>query len=162
MFFFSLFALQTNFVRVEAKHAKPGEQEDSEKNSSLEQDLASAEPANESSVAFPQPTYISQLKIWNGTFSDDNFFMILLRPLPLLLSPVVRRSLTLIILNKNIALLSFVQQTVFVFLCYGMQTVWLSKKNKVLCDLLCLTLTQMTLRLGTVMFIDNIYHRIQL
>ncbi|CAL1694911.1 unnamed protein product [Somion occarium] len=50
------------------------------------------------------PRWTSQLKIYNGTFSDENLFKIFLRPFPFLLSPV----------------------TVFLFLVHGMQTVWLS------------------------------------
>lgn len=60
-----------------------------EKSSDLEEDAPSSELRSGSSEMLPKPTYLSQLKIWNGTFSDDNFFKILLQPLPLLLSPVV-------------------------------------------------------------------------
>ncbi len=35
------------------------------------------------------PSYVSQLKIWNGSFSNQSFFKIFLRPIPLLFSPVV-------------------------------------------------------------------------
>ena len=38
----------------------------------------------------PSPkTYISQLRIWNGTYSQANILKIFLRPFPFLLSPVV-------------------------------------------------------------------------
>ncbi|KAF8079194.1 MFS general substrate transporter [Lyophyllum atratum] len=50
------------------------------------------------------PSYLSQLKIWNGTFSNVSLFKIFTRPFPFLLSPV----------------------TWFIFLVHGMQTVWLS------------------------------------
>ncbi|KAF5375213.1 hypothetical protein D9758_000497 [Tetrapyrgos nigripes] len=49
-------------------------------------------------------TFLSQLKLWHGTFSDDSLFKIFLRPFPFVLSPV----------------------TVYIFLVHGMQTVWLS------------------------------------
>lgn len=50
------------------------------------------------------PSYLSQLKIWNGTFSDDPLWKVMGRPLPFTCSPV----------------------TVFLFLSHGMQTAWLS------------------------------------
>ena len=38
----------------------------------------------------PSPkTYVSQLRIWNGIYSQDNILKIFLRPFPFLLSPVV-------------------------------------------------------------------------
>ena len=45
-----------------------------------------------SSLEKPKPspkTYVSQLKIWNGTYSQSNILKIFLRPFPFLLSPVV-------------------------------------------------------------------------
>ena len=36
------------------------------------------------------PTFISQLKVYNGTYSEQNVWKIFLRPLPFVLSPVVR------------------------------------------------------------------------
>ncbi|RDB19503.1 Protein HOL1 [Hypsizygus marmoreus] len=53
---------------------------------------------------YQDPSYRSQLRIWNGTFSNASLFRIFLRPFPFLLSPV----------------------TWFIFLVHGMQTVWLS------------------------------------
>ncbi|KAM5538316.1 hypothetical protein V8D89_007918 [Ganoderma adspersum] len=61
---------------------------------SVDRDAPSANP----------PTFLSQLKIYNGTFTDDSVWKIFFRPLPFILSPV----------------------TWFVFLAYSMQTVWLS------------------------------------
>ncbi|KAJ8701902.1 hypothetical protein PTI98_000655 [Pleurotus ostreatus] len=53
----------------------------------------------------PRPaTYISQLSLWHGTFTDVNILKIFLRPFPFLLSPI----------------------TYFIFLVHGLQTVWLS------------------------------------
>ena len=37
-----------------------------------------------------QATFFSQLKIYNGTFSDERLWSIFFRPFPLILSPVVR------------------------------------------------------------------------
>ncbi|OJT13961.1 Protein HOL1 [Trametes pubescens] len=74
-------------------------------NGSLEKVAAASDV--ESVDASPQPTmpsYLSQLRIWNGTFTDVSMWKIFLRPFPFLLSPV----------------------TYFVFLSHGMQTVWLS------------------------------------
>ena len=45
-----------------------------------------------SSLEKPKPspkTYVSQLKIWNGIYSQTNVLKIFLRPFPFLLSPVV-------------------------------------------------------------------------
>ncbi|KAI0370107.1 MFS general substrate transporter [Pilatotrama ljubarskyi] len=50
------------------------------------------------------PSYVSQLKLGNGTFTNESLWKIFLRPFPFLLSPV----------------------TYFLFLSHGMQTVWLS------------------------------------
>lgn len=60
--------------------------EKGEKSSSVAVDAASIEHQNFGSP----PKWTSQLKIYNGTFSKENFFKIFLRPLPFLLSPVVR------------------------------------------------------------------------
>ncbi|KAJ8472878.1 hypothetical protein ONZ45_g16499 [Pleurotus djamor] len=49
-------------------------------------------------------SYRSQLKLWNGTFTEESPFKIFLKPFPFLLSPI----------------------TFFIFLVHGMQTVWLS------------------------------------
>ncbi|RDX44299.1 MFS general substrate transporter [Lentinus brumalis] len=52
----------------------------------------------------PPPGYISGLKIWHGTYTNENVLRIFLRQFTFILSPV----------------------TWFVFLTYGMQTVWLT------------------------------------
>ncbi|KAI0066696.1 MFS general substrate transporter [Artomyces pyxidatus] len=57
-----------------------------------------------SSTTPPAPSYLSQLRIWHGTFSDEPLWRLIMRPLPFLCSPV----------------------TVFLFLSHGMQTAWLS------------------------------------
>ena len=47
------------------------------------------------SVGKPLPsskTYVSQLKIWNGIYSQDNILKIFLSPFPFLLSPAVGHS----------------------------------------------------------------------
>ena len=44
------------------------------------------------SIGSPIPSpksYVSQLRIWNGIYSQDNILKIFLRPFPFLLSPVV-------------------------------------------------------------------------
>jgi len=80
---------------------------ETEKSGSLELEKV-ASSADVSTVeqhnTLPLPSYWSQLKVWNGTFSDESLWKIFLRPIPFLFSPV----------------------TLFVFLVYGMQTVWLS------------------------------------
>ena len=37
-----------------------------------------------------QPSFLSQLKVYNGTFCEESVWKIFLRPFPFLLSPVVR------------------------------------------------------------------------
>lgn len=47
----------------------------------------------QSSLAAPMPakrSYLASLRVWNGTFSNDNLLRIFLRPFPFLFSPVVR------------------------------------------------------------------------
>ncbi|THV06474.1 MFS general substrate transporter [Dendrothele bispora CBS 962.96] len=73
---------------------------DNEKTSVDEHSISAA---SENNVTH-KPSYLSQLKIWHGTFSDESLFKIFLRPFPFLLSPV----------------------TIYIFLVHGMQTVWLS------------------------------------
>ncbi|KAL4250309.1 MFS transporter superfamily protein [Abortiporus biennis] len=70
----------------------------------LEKTSASSEEITSIELLVPPPSFISQLKIWNGTFSNQNFFTIFLRPIPFVFSPV----------------------TIFIFFVHGMQTVWLS------------------------------------
>lgn len=36
------------------------------------------------------PSFLSSLKVYNGTFSDESVWKTFLRPFPFLLSPVVR------------------------------------------------------------------------
>ena len=62
--------------------------------SSLEKNPADAEveSVGKSSPAHPAPhNYISSLRVWNGTFTEESIWTIFLRPFPFLLSPVVRR-----------------------------------------------------------------------
>lgn len=42
------------------------------------------------STSQPKPSYLSQLKVWNGTFSDEPLWKLVMRPLPFMCSPVVR------------------------------------------------------------------------
>ena len=48
----------------------------------------------EPSVSSPNPpSFLSQLKVYNGTFSRESIWKIFLRPLPFMLSPVVRTTI---------------------------------------------------------------------
>ncbi|KAF8899280.1 MFS general substrate transporter [Infundibulicybe gibba] len=71
-------------------------------NGSSDKDTSASERAVSPSIK--RPTYVSQLKIWSGTYSNVNLIKLFLRPFPFLFSPV----------------------TWFIFLVHGMQTVWLS------------------------------------
>ena len=83
---------QTTFDREAAiKRQKTKQDVDS---SSLEKNLADAEveSVGKSSPAHSaRQSFISTLRIWNGTFTDESIWTIFLRPFPFLLSPVVRR-----------------------------------------------------------------------
>ncbi|KAI0801478.1 MFS general substrate transporter [Fomes fomentarius] len=73
--------------------------------SSVEKSLSEVDVESDDHASqIPQPTYISQLKVWHGTFTDESLWRTFLRPFPFLLSPV----------------------TWFLFLAHGLQTVWLS------------------------------------
>ncbi|OBZ68455.1 hypothetical protein A0H81_11484 [Grifola frondosa] len=93
------FVPETTFDRTTALSTA-----ESDKSSSLEKVSSSVEIESIERARSTPPSYLSQLKLWNGRFSDESFGEILLRPLPFLCSPV----------------------TLFVFLSHGMQTVWLS------------------------------------
>ncbi|EMD31134.1 hypothetical protein CERSUDRAFT_100685 [Gelatoporia subvermispora B] len=98
------FVPETTYRRAAPQSAKIIDA-DSDKGSSLEKVPSEKEIDTESmGRSMRAPSYLSTLKIWHGTFTDESFWKILLRPVPLLLSPV----------------------TWFIFLSYSMQTVWLS------------------------------------
>ncbi|PIL27048.1 MFS general substrate transporter [Ganoderma sinense ZZ0214-1] len=63
------------------------------------------------------PSFLSHLKIYNGTFSDESLWKIFVRPFPFLLSPV----------------------TWFMFLSYSLPTVWFAVTN--LCSSTIFTIT---------------------
>jgi len=101
---------ETTFHRPSTSNETPtpetaSESDDTEKGRpSLKESSSALQEEATPSLAVSPPSYISQLRIWNGTFSNENLLKIFLRPFPFLFSPV----------------------TYFVFLVYGMQTVWLS------------------------------------
>ena len=78
---------QTTFNREEALRLarKPESDKNSVEKSGAEVEIESVER----SVYPPPPSYVSTLKIWNGTFTDESLWKIFLRPIPFLLSPVV-------------------------------------------------------------------------
>ncbi|KAI0756085.1 MFS general substrate transporter [Daedaleopsis nitida] len=99
-----LFVPETTFDREEAvRRLKKCVNDESSMKKSMSED-ADVESVDRSSQTPSPPSYISQLKVWHGTFTDESIFKIFLRPFPFLLSPV----------------------TWFLFLTHGMQTVWLS------------------------------------
>ena len=51
----------------------------------------------------PPPSYLSTLKLWHGTFTDESIWKIFLRPFPFLLSPVV---CPIQLVDKNVKLTS--------------------------------------------------------
>ncbi|KAF9055995.1 MFS general substrate transporter [Panaeolus papilionaceus] len=92
------FVPETTYIRKPANSSLSSDKESRDK-ASLEGPQSDAE----SSVPM-RKTYLSQLKIYNGTFTAASIFRLFMRPFPFLLSPVFW----------------------FLFLCFGMQTVWLS------------------------------------
>ncbi|KAA1471601.1 MFS general substrate transporter [Dentipellis sp. KUC8613] len=100
------FVPETTYDRPKPDTKKMEEKEEMslEKRSLEKQESSVEEQSSDVRSIAPAPSYISQLRIWNGTFSDQPLWRIVLRPLPLLCSPV----------------------TSFLFLSHGMQTAWLS------------------------------------
>jgi len=94
---------ETTYKRAGARGAERNS-ESAEKQSTSEKDSSSFEEDAPVAGNFTRRSYLSQLKIWNGTYSDEKITKIFLRPFPFILSPV----------------------TWFLFCVYGMQTVWLS------------------------------------
>ena len=87
---------QTTFDR-EAAIKRQKMKQDNVDTSSLEKNPADAEveSVGKPSPAHPPPqSYISSLRVWNGTFTDESIWTIFLRPFPFLLSPVVRHPIS--------------------------------------------------------------------
>ncbi|RDX44305.1 MFS general substrate transporter [Lentinus brumalis] len=98
-----LFVPETTFHR--AKAIRPTKEQTSDR-SSMEKSLSETDIQVVERELDPLalPGYISGLKIWHGTYTNENLLKIFLRQFTFVLSPVAW----------------------FVFLTYGMQTVWLS------------------------------------
>ena len=62
------------------------------------------------------PTFSSQLRIYNGTFSEESLWRISLRPFPFLLSPVVRVHMPRIVSASR--LIVFARLTDMVYVLY--------------------------------------------
>ncbi|KAF9486341.1 MFS general substrate transporter [Pholiota conissans] len=73
-------------------------------NISEKQSLEDMKSSLSEDVLPPHKSYLSQLKIYNGTYTNVSIFKLFFRPFPFLLSPI----------------------TWFIFVSHGMQTVWLS------------------------------------
>ncbi|KAI0652733.1 MFS general substrate transporter [Trametes meyenii] len=102
VFFFVPEAL-TTYKREEATNKL--KRENSDDDTSIEKAIDAGDVESvDASTQSQSPSYLSQLKLWHGTFTDESLWKIALRPFPFLLSPV----------------------TYFLFLTHGMQTVWLS------------------------------------
>ena len=74
---------QTTYIRVNQEGLILG---------NTEPEKGNLKDKSPSSFEKPKPnlkTYVSQLKIWNGIYSQTNVLKIFLRPFPFLLSPVV-------------------------------------------------------------------------
>ncbi|KAL0575809.1 hypothetical protein V5O48_006163 [Marasmius crinis-equi] len=101
------FVPETTYTRVTTplpKASVSDENTEGEKQSLDKSEGSSTNEVQSRPTAPVGESYISQLKIWHGTFTDVSLVKIFLRPFPFLLSPV----------------------TWFIFLVHGMQTVWLS------------------------------------
>ncbi|KAF8963907.1 MFS general substrate transporter [Flammula alnicola] len=96
VFLVFFFVPETTYLRevvtVSGKNAEKHSLEDSKSS------------ASDEIVVPSRKSYLSQLKIYNGTFSNISILKLFFRPFPFLLSPI----------------------TWFIFLSHGMQTVWLS------------------------------------
>jgi len=78
--------LQTTYHRSSTGDNAKAKQDNNDKASTEEKESISASSENNT---LKKPSYLSQLKIWHGTFSDESIVKIFLRPFPFLLSPVV-------------------------------------------------------------------------
>ncbi|KAI0673992.1 MFS general substrate transporter [Trametes maxima] len=97
------FVPETTYKREEVTNKS--KRENSDDSASIEKAIETGDVESVDASTQPEPpSYLSQLKIWHGTFTDESLWKIALRPFPFLLSPV----------------------TYFLFLTHGMQTVWLS------------------------------------
>ena len=76
------------------------EESTSTTNDSEERDLEDKSlPSVEKPI--PRKTYVSQLKIWNGIYSQANILKIFLRPFPFILSPLVSHLFLLKFFKKS-------------------------------------------------------------
>ncbi|KAF4611520.1 hypothetical protein D9613_004113 [Agrocybe pediades] len=97
IFLVFFFVHETTYIRQEKSSDKTSKE-------SEKQSVEDAKSSTDDVVVPPRKSFISQLAVWNGTFTDASLFKLFLRPFPFLLSPV----------------------TWFIFLSHGLQTVWLS------------------------------------
>ncbi len=86
---------QTTYHRqvptIQTKKRNQDEDEGASDKESIEKHSRSPGDVEIHNVPSPEPpTFLSQLKIYNGTFTDESVWKIFLRPFPLILSPVVR------------------------------------------------------------------------
>ncbi|KAI0352232.1 MFS general substrate transporter [Trametes cingulata] len=96
------FVPETTFKREDVMQSLKRQNSDQ---GSIEKSIATSDVESVGDSSQPAvPSYLSQLKLWHGTFTSESLWKIFLRPFPFLLSPV----------------------TYFLFLSHGMQTVWLS------------------------------------
>jgi hypothetical protein len=81
--------VQTTYLRAPAKADRTGA-EKSRDEKDEKRSLDHIEHASATTLPRRAPSYISQLRIWHGTFSDEPLWRLVLRPLPFMLSPIVR------------------------------------------------------------------------
>ena len=85
---------QTTYHRAEPVTKDDTSVADSdEKGEKLSNNIAGDAASVEQQNYGPPPSWRSELKIYHGSFSKENFLKIFLRPFPFLLSPVVRGNL---------------------------------------------------------------------
>ncbi|TFK41975.1 MFS general substrate transporter [Crucibulum laeve] len=104
VFMVFFFVPETTYTRAEIIQDVNKQGRDSSEKQSIDEESSVSEVGANGKTIPPKASYVSQLKLWHGTFSDVNIVKLFLRPFPFLLSPVFW----------------------FMLLTHGMQTVWLS------------------------------------
>ena len=87
---------QTTYLREAANKKIDTHEKEATNGDSMEKTLRNTESPDIESISRGDspsqspPTFVSHLKVYNGTYSEQSVWKIFLRPLPFVLSPVVR------------------------------------------------------------------------
>lgn len=82
---------QTTYIREANVDANSRRDKGPEFEKHSDEEGSGAESLNHNMTS-PRTSYLGQLKVWNGVFTDGSLLKLFLRPLPFLLSPAVNFS----------------------------------------------------------------------